>query len=546
MFRLALTAIMTGLGFSACSNEVEEVLTQESEIRLTSEITPSSRVTEEYQSTQFESDRPIGVTITGSKSGNDYVNKLWTADGIGGLSTENKVYWANTNIDLIAYHPYNEEWTQVTTYNFSVKTDQSEAADYLNSDLLFAKNENVTKTENAISLTFSHKLAKINVTLQPEYSEMDLSDAVISICNTKTSTTINLSDGTVPENASGEIKEIKAGVGLTASAIVVPQTVVSGTQFIKVVLGNKTFYYTLPTDKQLKSGYSHNYTLTVKETALEITNSSNINDWNNDEGNTGDANETDVTPYLTFSANEEQTLTMSVAVETLEYSVNGDTWNELGTTTVTFGGNNGDLRLRGRNAGGTAANYTDGSEDYSKIIFGSNNVNVTCEGDIRTLVDYQKYATTSTEEAIFCYLFENCTSLKTAPILPATNLADFCYMRMFKGCTNLISAPELPASTLSRHCYDRMFEDCSSLTTAPRLKAKILTEYCYRWMFSGCSKMNHITMLATDYSANSCLQQYISGVASYGTFVKDKSLPIDMNTIGVIIPTNWDLLDYEE
>lgn len=296
-FGLALAATIMGASFSACSNDAEEVLAQESEIRLTSEITPS-RVTSDLQSTQIAEGQKIGVTITGSKSGNDYVNKLWTSDGEGGLSTTSTVYWANTDINVVAYHPYNEGWTSGTK-TFTVSNDQSDETNYLNSDLLFATSSaNVEKKEDAISLIFSHKLAKINVTLQPEYQEMDLSSAVISICNTKTSTTINMSDGTVPTEATGNVEEITAGTGKTASAIVAPQTMSSGTKFIKVVLDTKTFYYTLPADKQLKSGFSHNYTLTVKEKELEVkTESDKITDWTPDnEGNTGDAEEVETIP----------------------------------------------------------------------------------------------------------------------------------------------------------------------------------------------------------------------------------------------------------
>ena len=34
-------------------------------------------------------------------------------------------------------------------------------------------------------------------------------------------------------------------------------------------------------------------------------------------------------------------------------------------------------------------------------------------------------------------MFAGCTSLTTAPELPATTLADYCYMSMFQGCTKL-------------------------------------------------------------------------------------------------------------
>lgn len=296
-FGLALVATMAS--FSACTNEAEEMLAQESEIKLTSEITPSRVTSLDYQSTQIVEGQQVGVTITGAKS--EHNNVAWTAGANGTLSNSgNEVYYGNGSATITAYHPYNANWTG-TSHTFSVSTDQSTDAGYLASDLLWVT-KTATKSEEAVALTFAHKLAKINVTLQPEYQDMDLSSAVISICNTKTSTTINLSDGSVTE-ATGNAEEIKVGTGKTASAIVVPQTVAASTQFIKVVLASKTFYYTLPSAKEFKSGYSHNYTLTVKEAALEIAHSSEIKDWTpeNDEGNIGDANEeTSLLKYITM------------------------------------------------------------------------------------------------------------------------------------------------------------------------------------------------------------------------------------------------------
>jgi hypothetical protein len=90
--------------------------------------------------------------------------------------------------------------------------------------------------------------------------------------------------------------------------------------------------------------------------------------------------------YVTFSAEAEQTLTKSAAVETLEYSVNGGRWTELGTTTVTFGGDKGNLRLRGKSAIGTS---TLNASSY--FILGNNELPTACTGNILTLVDYENY-----------------------------------------------------------------------------------------------------------------------------------------------------------
>ena len=71
--------------------------------------------------------------------------------------------------------------------------------------------------------------------------------------------------------------------------------------------------------------------------------------------------------YLSFTAESKQTLSFTQAVETLEYSVGGSLWTELGTTIVTFGGEYGDLRIRGKSSIGTAVS----SADCAYIVFGN-------------------------------------------------------------------------------------------------------------------------------------------------------------------------------
>ena len=224
-----------------------------------------------------------------------------------------------------------------------------------------------------------------------------------------------------------------------------------------------------------------------------------------------DVQYTDDIPYLTFKAESAQTFTMDKAVETLEYSVNNGRWTTLGTNTVTFGGSYGDLRLRGKSATGTATSFS----NYSKITLG--NTDTYCSGDIRTLVDYEKYNYVNCSNARFCYLFQNCASLKTAPELPATTLADRCYYSMFSGCTSLTAAPELPATTLADVCYNRMFYGCASLTTAPSLPATTLAGGCYWSMFSGCASLTTAPSLPATTLASSCYKWMFSGCTSLTT-----------------------------
>ena len=278
---------------TSCTNDTVDIYTQENEIKLTSEITPSRVTSLDYQSTQIVKDQQVGVTITGAKS--EHKNVVWNVGEEGELSnTGEPVLWANQDIAITAYHPYNSSW-KGTSHEFSVSTDQSTEENYRNSDLLWAT-ETSSKTETAIPLIFSHKLAKINVTLKSEDIE-DLSGATISICGTNISTNFNPVDGTLSATTAN-IQEIKAGVtsstAYTASAIVVPQTVANGTPFIKITHNDRTFYYTLSTNKELKSGRSHNYTLTIKEKEV-TTESDKITDWEDDD-NEGDAEEIETIP----------------------------------------------------------------------------------------------------------------------------------------------------------------------------------------------------------------------------------------------------------
>lgn len=81
------------------------------------------------------------------------------------------------------------------------------------------------------------------------------------------------------------------------------------------------------------------------------------------------------------------------------------------------------------------------------------------------------------------------------------------------------------------------FKNCTSLTTAPELPATTLTEKCYSGLFYGCTSLNYIKMLATDISAEGCLLYWTNNVAATGTFVKAAGVEIPTGTSG--IPEGW-------
>ena len=101
-------------------------------------------------------------------------------------------------------------------------------------------------------------------------------------------------------------------------------------------------------------------------------------------------------------------------------------------------------------------------------------------------------------------MFSQCTNLTQAPKLPATSLADYCYMGIFSQCTNLAQAPKLPATSLADYCYMDMFSDCERLTDAPELPAETLAVECYRSMFNGCYRLAQTPTLPALTMKQSC------------------------------------------
>ena len=136
-------------------------------------------------------------------------------------------------------------------------------------------------------------------------------------------------------------------------------------------------------------------------------------------------------------------------------------------------------------------------------------------------------------------MFYGCSSLVNAQSsLPAMSLGTYCYQAMFYNCSSLVNVPTLPATNIANGAYGAMFQNCTSLITAPELPALTLRQSCYANMFRGCSKLNYVKCLATSISASSCTNNWLDGVASTGTFVKNSSM--SGWTTGVSgIPSGW-------
>ena len=362
------------------------------------------------------------------------------------------------------------------------------------------KQTNTKDNNNKLSLTMERKMARVVVEIDgfnDQYAGATIDNVnSLSICGIK-----------AYKHSDNKFYALIKPCEAQNSATFISLDVADG--------ASKTTTETLAGIPELTAGNSYTYKLTVGKNKISVSGITVAN-WTSGEITGGKA-ETDNTPYLTFTADEEQTFIMSAKdsyeIPGLEYSVNNGTWKKVVTgEAVTFGGNNnGTLRLRGKNNLEGTSKQNSG---YSQISFGKTDVNVACKGDIRTLLDYTNYKDVATESARFRHLFEDCTQLTSAPDLPAETLAEACYSFMFEGCTSLKTAPKLSATTLAGDCYFRMFLGCTSLETAPTLSAKTLKTYCYSYMFAGCTSLKTAPELRATQLFSGCYQGMFQGCKS--------------------------------
>ena len=144
------------------------------------------------------------------------------------------------------------------------------------------------------------------------------------------------------------------------------------------------------------------------------------------------------------------------------------------------------------------------------------------------------------ELAYNCYgwMFKGCSALTSAPELPATEMKSYCYNSMFANCTSLKFAPELPATRLDMGCYHCMFEGCTSLTSAPELPATELVSNCYEFMYKDCRNLRYVIGLFTTEPSEKTTKDWLSGVAASGTFIKSKKATWDVTSADGV-PEGW-------
>ena len=404
-----------------------------------------------------------------------------------------------------------------------VQENQSNATEIAKSDYMTAAVTDLKEIPGSrqLDVALVRKTARLILNIQNFNDQFDASTTKVNHIRIASKASTDASESSIVNIKP--LQNGEGGIGTTYTALVIPGKVEGKLYF---TTDESTETPLVVKTGALEAGKSYTYNLIVGKNKVTIGGVT-VAEWGTGKIDGGKAEE--YIPYVTFTAEKAQKFMMKTNgnynISGLEYSVNFGDWTTVeANKEVTFGGTNGDLRLRGTNTDGTASAL----DKYSTITFTDSYVPVACTGDIRTLLDWDNYTTVNTENAMFINLFENCSVLTSAPELPATSLAYNCYYCMFLGCKNLKSAPKLPAKALANQCYAYMFARCTNLKTAPELPAEVLAHQCYDSMFLGCKNLKTAPKLPAKTSQMYCYVSMFSGC----TNLKSAELSIEFLYLG--------------
>ena len=282
----------------------------------------------------------LGVTSVALKMGDavkEYTVTASTDFKSATLSRENDPhYWTSRDpITVSAWWPFdNADITQMPAVK--VAEDQSQLADFQNSDFIAAENRKVEF--NNPTLEFTHRTARVAIELKPGTGFTSVDGATVSL--------VSLS----ADNGNPTAIQTYHASGNSYEALTAPQTVAKGEPFIRVELGGGNFYFRPQNDVVLEAGNRYKYTVKVNATGLTLEGCT-IGGWEPGQGESGAAEDlgynydTTTKTYTVYNAdgllawNEATQKDQSINC-TLSADINmaGKEWTPIGNSFQTYNG----------------------------------------------------------------------------------------------------------------------------------------------------------------------------------------------------------------
>ena len=273
-----------------------------------------------------------GVTSVALKTGDavkEYTVTASTDFKSATLSRENDPhYWTSRDpITVSAWWPFdNADITQMPAVK--VAEDQSQLADFQNSDFISAENRKVEF--NNPTLEFTHRTARVAIELKPGTGFTSVTGATVSL--------VSLS----ADNGNPTAIKTYNASGNTYEALTAPQTVVAGKPFVKVELGSGTFYFRPQNNVVLEAGNCYKYTVKVNATGLTLEGCT-IGSWADGGGESGEAEDLGYSiqndgSYMVYNAKgllawnkaaqKDESINCTL---TADIDLTGKDWTQIGT-----------------------------------------------------------------------------------------------------------------------------------------------------------------------------------------------------------------------
>ena len=212
-----------------------------------------------------------------------------------------------TSVKVQAYYPADKMQYATSAQTFTVAANQTTAADYKASDLMYGvpaangttvgsgtwngldANGKVVPTTDPVPLVFTHKMVKIKVVLTPSGSTVKK----VELKNIKRAIDFDPTDGSLGTAAAvtgTDVTMYNNTTGttstLTTTALIPKQTIATTVDFLTITTSDHTLNYRLPAEVTFDAGKQYIYNVTVNTDQITVT--SNITDWGTETYTPGD------------------------------------------------------------------------------------------------------------------------------------------------------------------------------------------------------------------------------------------------------------------
>ena len=301
------------LGFTACTQDEAGFLPEGAEG--TPVVFTATAGTRAPVDGDWEGVQSVAVRMDGTVKAYDVTP---TTDRTGAmLTSDDPHYWTNhDDITVTAWWPYTEGET--TPPAVVVRADQSSPTDFEGSDFISAENQPVSYGNP--TLRFTHRTARVTVILT-DYTEERMF--------------VRLTGLSTENGNPAEIAPYDKG-GDTYTALVVPQSVATGTAFITCKFTNgKVFVYKMQSDTHWQAGEEYTYTVSLaaaKDPGYTVS----------EDGKTYNVTSADGLKNVAKLVNEEGKTDINITLDT-DLTLTGE-WTPIGKDdnkayTGTFDGN---------------------------------------------------------------------------------------------------------------------------------------------------------------------------------------------------------------